>query len=382
VGATAGAIAPGSYVWAQQADRAPVLVRLLPLIAEYAAPDTCPGRGGGDDGDAAPAPVFSCWLSRAAASSLEFLTSDADFSEAAASQKVIVLLPGPAARASALPPADSVDVTVTIVPPVYNNARTSQYSPGPGGPEAGAITAGPLSEAEHNKTEAEELQLVSQRLVPVIRAHLAAQVWSQGSSTRARIGGTSLLLTINTLQLRKGATPAQPPFTNAMLVDENTTVTPTVTTHVVTQPANSPTPTPTTHCEQGETEVIAKWVGAAANIMGGVSTELTRAAAAIHSSLTSSPTNHQLHGGGGSSSSATAAGGRGGGGGGGEGDTRRGMQGMIVWGPPGTGKTKFVTTLLEHSPFAWLLCNATELFRSDQGATGFFFLETLFFLVC
>ena len=42
---------------------------------------------------------------------------------------------------------------------------------------------------------------------------------------------------------------------------------------------------------------------------------------------------------------------------------------MLVWGPPGTGKSKFVRTLVDTGPFAWLACNATKLFKSDRGAT-------------
>jgi AAA+ superfamily predicted ATPase len=43
--------------------------------------------------------------------------------------------------------------------------------------------------------------------------------------------------------------------------------------------------------------------------------------------------------------------------------------GMMVWGPAGTGKTKLVNSLLQTSPFPYIACNATELFRSDRGAT-------------
>ena len=331
-GGTAGATGPA------------VVVRLLPLQAAH----PCIAPTNRSNGDGGGSPSESCWLSSAAASS--FGLSFAFDRGGAHTDWDIVLNPGGAARAE-LHTADSVHVTVNIVPG-DDALRAKALSVG---------TAGGKDGAEAESISAAELGLVSARLVPIIRSHLAAQVWSEGMSTRARMGATPLLLTVSTLKHRSGSVAAPPGFAKAMLIDQDTSV----SVCVSSQPAVMLHPEPSfSHTQQDQQEVISKWVAAAGSKMGGVTTELTRTAVAIYSSLSSASEQHLPH----STVSSSSCSGNTSSIHGGE-KRRQELQGMIVWGPPGTGKSKLVTTLLETSPFAWLSCNATELFKADKGAT-------------
>ena len=51
------------------------------------------------------------------------------------------------------------------------------------------------------------------------------------------------------------------------------------------------------------------------------------------------------------------------------GEQAYGMQGMLVSGPPGVGKTRLVMTLLRSSPLAWMACKAPALYQAEAGAT-------------
>lgn len=270
-------VAPGQYFWAHCGGRAPVVARLMPSPTKYAElVASCQYK----EGESA----IPCWLSSAAASSFGLPVSHVHFSDVPSVHRDIVLKPGPAMR-MALPIADSAHVTVALLPNADDTSTRCRD-----GVEEGGMAAD-SDETGQYKAEAQELALVSGRLVAIARAHLAAQVWSEGMSTRARVGATSLLLAVSTLQPRPGGASPPPAFANAMLFDQTTSLNLSVSAEpagvagVAGVPTPTPPPTYTSHPLRDEEEVITKWVRKASKRIGGVTKELTRAALAIHYSL-------------------------------------------------------------------------------------------------
>lgn len=334
LGTTEPRCAPGHYLWARLgACGALVVVRLLPLPPEYEergcgrgdGMDCADGADGADGADALP-----CWLSDAAACSLGLgraRASGAREAAAAARSPELVLLSGPITARAALPPAASVDVSVAVVPGAGADPRVARASVRAAAAAPGVEEPGAAGRADASRMTAAELSLVSDRLVPIVRANLAAQIWSEGMSTRASIGATALCITIGTVRPRPGAAAAPPAFAKVVLFDQHTAVSVTVTTTPPPPPsAQSPSSSPSRPADEQPPYAnaeVAKWVREAGRSVGGVSDELLRAALLIYSAL--APDSVRGRGGGG------AEGGRGGGGA--EGGERDAIIGIVLKSP-------------------------------------------------
>ena len=330
LGPTEPLCAPGYYLWARLgASGAPVVVRLLPLPPEYAEPgcgrsdgtDGADGADGADGSDGADA--LPCWLSDAAACSLGRATGEREAAAAARSPE-LVLLSGPITARAALPPAASVDVSVAVVPGAGADPREARAGGRAASNAPGVEGPGAAGRADASGMTSAELWLVSDRLVPIVRANLAAQIWSEGMSTRASIGATALCITIGTVRPRPGAAAAPPAFAKVVLFDQHTAVSVTVTTTPPPPPsAQGPSAAPSRSADAQPPHAnadVAKWVREAGRSVGGVSDELLRAALLICSALAPDCVGGGVGGG--------AADGRGGGGA--EGGERDAIIGIIL----------------------------------------------------
>ena len=327
LGPTEPLCAPGYYLWARLgASGAPVVVRLLPLPPEYAEPgcgrsDGTDGADGADGSDGADA--LPCWLSDAAACSLGRATGEREAAAAARSPE-LVLLSGPITARAALPPAASVDVSVAVVPGAGADPREARAGGRAASNAPGVEGPGAAGRADASGMTSAELWLVSDRLVPIVRANLAAQIWSEGMSTRASIGATALCITIGTVRPRPGAAAAPPAFAKVVLFDQHTAVSVTVTTTPPPPPsAQGPSAAPSRSADAQPPHAnadVAKWVREAGRSVGGVSDELLRAALLICSALAPDCVGGGVGGG--------AADGRGGGGA--EGGERDAIIGIIL----------------------------------------------------
>jgi hypothetical protein len=346
LGTTELRCAPGHYLWARLGARgALVVVRLLPLPPEYAERGC--GRGDGTDGadgsdgadGADGADALPCWLSDAAACSLGLGAARAGGAReaaAAARSPELVLLSGPITARAALPPAASVDVSVAVVPGAGADPRAARASARAAAAAPGVEGPGAAGRADASRMTAAELSLVSDRLVPIVRANLAAQIWSEGMSTRASIGATALCITIGTVRPRPGAAAAPSAFAKVVLFDQHTAVSVTVTTTPPPPPsAQGPSSSPSRPADAQQpyaNAAVAKWVREAGRSVGGVSDELLRAALLIYSAL--APDSVRERGGGGAVDGRGGGGAEGGrGGGGAEGGERDAIIGIVLKSP-------------------------------------------------
>jgi len=294
LGALAGGAVCGLYFWAAArgggggggggGSRPPVAVRVLPLDGKGAA-DAISGGACGADDDGPGAGALECWLSSTAACSLGLVP----LLGAGTRLEVVLELDSGATRA-ALVAAESIDVTVTVQTSEAENAQAigrlqggehSSEAPerGATGSQASSVRPGV------GQMDAQELALISDRLVPIVRSQLAAQVWSVGMSTRARIGATSLLLTTSGLRPRSGVKIPPAAFSQALIFDQDTAVSVRVSCE---GPAPAPSRDASTAHADGR-RAVDQWVAAAAKQIGGVTADLTRAATAIYTSIAATP---------------------------------------------------------------------------------------------
>ena len=162
--APTGSASFGRYCWFRHADRAPVVLRVLPAGAFTSSA----GAGEGNDES------NSCYLSEVAAVSLHL---GAGTTHDPAAFGSITRTGGWVAR-SDLGRADCVHATVTLLQEGYNvsGMRWERSASVAGGIEEGGLRTDHCGREEGGGLNLQDLGLVSARLLPIVRAHLVAQV--------------------------------------------------------------------------------------------------------------------------------------------------------------------------------------------------------------
>ena len=179
--APTGSASFGRYCWFRHADRAPVVLRVLPAGALTSSA----GAGEGNDES------NSCYLSEVAAVSLHL---GAGTTHDPAAFGSITRTGGWVAR-SDLGRADCVHATVTLLQDGYNEGgmRWERCALDAGGIEEGGLRTDHCGREEGGGLNLQDLGLVSARLLPIVRAHLVAQVCKCARDGGARGIGCGLV---------------------------------------------------------------------------------------------------------------------------------------------------------------------------------------------